>query len=187
MGGSPPTQASLWCRSQELQATGEEMLLGVSSTSWPPEGHLGAPWLLGVGEEPPLARESESRSRGSRTPGGASSSSSPAPDLTGFHHWLLQGRSWAVSARLWSSFPPEMGGQSRGVSWGPSPGGEPFPAAYQACLIVAQTRPPQQGEEAPLGPSDTWVGWGRDGPQVKNRTHCDTQQASPRPGCNLGV
>lgn len=134
---------------------GEEILLGVSYTSWPPEGHLGAHWLLGVGEEP------DPRSRGSRTPGGASSSSSPTPDLTGFHHWLLQGRSWAVSARLWSSFPPEMGGQSSGVSWGPSPGGEPFPAAYQACLIVAQTGPHSKGKRHPWAPqTHGWDGGG---------------------------
>lgn len=39
-----------------LKAMGDE-ILGVSYTSWPPEGDLGAHWLLGVSEEPPLARE----------------------------------------------------------------------------------------------------------------------------------
>ena len=35
-----------------------EMPLGASWASQPPEGHLGAHWLLRVGEEPLLARES---------------------------------------------------------------------------------------------------------------------------------
>lgn len=43
---------------QRLQAMGDEMLLGISYASQLLEGLLGSHWLLGVGEEPPLARES---------------------------------------------------------------------------------------------------------------------------------
>lgn len=43
-------------QAQEAKAMGDKTL-GVSWASWPPDGDLGAHWLLAVGREPLLARK----------------------------------------------------------------------------------------------------------------------------------
>lgn len=56
MGGIEFGGKELPIQAQEAKATGEK-ILSVSWASWPPDGDLGAQWLLAVGRELLLARK----------------------------------------------------------------------------------------------------------------------------------